>query len=58
MSLKIYQVGNHRYQFEEGQQPPNAVEVVGKYKPTFQKKADPVTKAKKPANKSRTVKDK
>jgi len=40
--LKIYRIGNHLYQYEEGEQPECAVEVK-----TEEKKAVPQTKIKK-----------
>lgn len=56
--LKKYKIGDRIYQFEPGQQPANAVEIVeGKYQPTFQKKTEPANKARKTTNKTRgTVK--
>lgn len=46
--LKIYKYNGLTYQYEEGEQPEGAVEVTAK----------PPEKAAKPANKSRTVKNK
>lgn len=46
--LKIYIVNGLTFQFEEGEQPEGAVEVVEK-----KKAVDPSDKAVKPANKSR-----
>lgn len=57
--IKLYKVGTHIFQYEEGEQPKGAVEVIeGLYQPSFQKKQGAVTKARKPSNKSRAVKDK
>lgn len=49
MALKIYRVGQLIYQFEEGKQPANAVEV---------KAEKPRAKARTPRNKARTTKTK
>lgn len=52
--LKIYRVGNHLFQYEEGEQPNGAEEVIeGLYRPSFQKKQGAVNKARKTANKKR-----
>lgn len=47
--MKDYMVNGRQYQFEEGTQPENAVEV---------KKVEPQNKAVKPANKARRTKQK
>ena len=51
--LKIYMVNGLTYQFEEGEQPEDAVEVKAVEPP--KKAAEPENKAVKPANKSRKV---
>lgn len=52
--LKLYRVGTHIFQYEEGDQPAGAEEIIeGMYQPSFQKKQGAVTKARKTANKSR-----
>lgn len=57
--LKLYRVGTHIFQYEEGEQPKGAEEVIeGRYQPSFQKKQGAVTKTQKPSNKSRAVKNK
>lgn len=53
--LKIYIVNGRTYQFEEGEQPEDAIEV--KAEPSG-KAEKPEVKAAKPANKSRAVKNK
>lgn len=55
--LKIYEYKGLTYQFEEGEQPDGAVEVVKK-KAEPSEKAELAAKAVKPANKSRAVKTK
>ena len=52
--LKEYLYNGARFQFEEGDQPAGAVELKGK--PPV--KAEPETKAVKPANKAKAVKSK
>ena len=47
--MKEYMVGGRQYQFEEGEQPKDAVEV---------KKAEPQSKAVKPVNKAKRTKTK
>lgn len=47
--MKEYMVGSRQYQFEEGEQPKDAVEV---------KKVEPQNKAVKPANKAKRTKAK
>jgi hypothetical protein len=49
--LKYYMVNGHEYQYEEGEQPAGAVELM-KEKPK-QKAEEPENKAAKPANKAR-----
>ena len=48
--LRIYKIGSHMFQYEEGKAPEGAVEVV--YQPTFQKKRKVANKARKPSNKA------
>ena len=56
MMLKRYKIGRYTYQFEEGIQPEGAVEV-GKQEPVAleAKAAEPMNKARKPANKRKAV---
>lgn len=57
--LKLYRVGNHIFQYEEGEQPKGAEEIIeGKYQPSFQKKQGAATKARKTANKKMETKNK
>lgn len=57
--LKHYKIGDHLFQFEEGEQPEGAEEVItGLYQPSFQKKQGAVTKKKKTANKAKEVANK
>lgn len=57
--LKLYRIGTHIFQFEEGEQPQGAEEVIeGMYQPSFQTKPGVVTKARKTANKSKEAKNK
>ena len=57
--LKLYRVGTHIFQYEEGEQPKGAEEIIeGVYQPSFQKKQGPVTKRRTASNKARTVRDK
>lgn len=52
--LKLYRVGDHIFQYEEGEQPSGAEEIIeGLYQPSFQKKPGAAVKARKTANKSR-----
>ena len=56
--LKLYRVGNHIFQYGEGEQPKGAEEIIeGKYQPSFQKKQGTATKARKTANKARETKN-
>lgn len=65
--LKIYEIGGRKYQFEAGTQPVGAIEVVKRKKLTAivekvevvpELEVEPVKKARKTANKRRTVKTK
>ena len=57
--IKLYRVGTHIFQYEEGEQPKGAEEIIeGLYQPSFQKKQGAVAKTRKPSNKARAVKDK
>lgn len=57
--LKLYRVGTHIFQYEEGEQPQGAEEIIeGLYQPSFQKKQGAATKARKPANKARKAAEK
>lgn len=57
--LKLYRVGDHIFQYEEGEQPKGAEEIIeGVYQPSFQKKQGAVTKRRTASNKARTVRDK
>lgn len=57
--LKLYRVGTHIFQYEEGEQPKGAEEIIeGMYQPSFQKKQGAVNKARKPANKTRKAANK
>lgn len=57
--LKLYRVGTHIFQYEEGEQPKGAEEIIeGVYQPSFQKKQGTVTKRRTASNKARTVRDK
>lgn len=53
--LKQYIVNGHQYQYEEGEQPAGAVELVAKRKAVkpSEKAEKPANKAVKPANKAR-----
>ncbi len=53
--LKLYRVGTHIFQYEEGEQPQGAEEIIeGLYQPSFQKKQGAANKARKtPANKAK-----
>lgn len=54
--LKLYRVGTHIFQYEEGEQPKGAEEIIeGMYQPSFQKKQGAVTKKRTTSNKARTV---
>lgn len=57
--LKLYKVGTHIFQYEEGEQPQGAEEIIeGMYQPSFQKKQGAVTKGRRTANKSREASNK
>lgn len=57
--LKLYRVGTHIFQYEEGEQPNGAEEIIeGMYQPSFQKKQGAVTKKRASSNKARAVRDK
>ena len=52
--LKLYKIGTHIYQYEEGEQPAGAEEIIeGMYQPSFQKKQGAATKVRKTENKTR-----
>ena len=52
--LKLYRVGTHIFQYEEGEQPKGAEEIIeGMYQPSFQKKQGAATKVRKTVNKAR-----
>ena len=55
--LKIYAWKGRKYQWEEGEQPAGAVEVA-RNQPEQNKEPETAKKAVRPANKSRTVKNK
>ena len=57
--MKLYRIGSHVYQFEEGEQPQGAEEIItGMYQPSFQNKQGVATKARKPSNKAKEAKNK
>lgn len=57
--LKLYRVGTHIFQYEEGEQPQGAEEIIeGMYQPSFQKKQGAVAKGRKTANKAREATNK
>lgn len=57
--LKLYKIGTHIYQYEEGEQPAGAEEIIeGIYQPSFQKKQGAATKARKTENKKRKAENK
>lgn len=56
--LKIYAYRGRTYQFEEGEQPAGAVEVVKETVKPSEKAEEPENKSVKPANKRRAVKTK
>ncbi len=57
--LKLYKVGTHIFQYEEGEQPQGAEEIIeGMYQPSFQRKQGAVTKGRKTANKAREATNK
>ena len=57
--LKLYRIGTHIFQYEEGEQPQGAEEIIeGMYQPSFQKKQGAVTKKRTVANKAREAKNK
>lgn len=51
--LKRYKVGRYTFQFEEGEQPAGAVEVKPVVAVEEKAAAEPMNKARKPANKTR-----